>query len=453
MKTPILLHIPEPCNESWDAMTPQDKGRHCQSCNKVVVDFSVMTDRQVLDYFKNATGNTCGRFHNDQLQRPLIEPHKQPSKWNYFIASIASFFVGLKLMAQPKAILGKVINPQQQTTNKNTANNSIKGEVRTPELIIVSGKVVDEKNFPIAGASITIDKAFKGVISDKDGKFTCKAKSISTLTIRAVNYETKRIEIKGNEDILIKLVSDSNLKNGVFVQVPMCSVKRTNFTGTENNKIKGKITDEKGIAIADASIQIKGTKMGTLSKVDGGFELNKLGGNTKLTIVVSSLGYETKTIEVESKDLRNSLNVVLKLQSQNLEELVINSSYSSHIKGRYTVGYSTTIYSTKKVDTALIKDSIIKPIQKLLDIEPVKIYPNPVAKNTNVHIAIKQTGTWELQLFNMQSNLLAVKEVNINTANQIIDYTIPNNIASGNYFLKLINKESKKMITEKIIVL
>ena len=52
MKTSILLHIPEPCHENWDAMTPQDKGRHCQSCNKIVVDFSVMTDRQVLDYFK-----------------------------------------------------------------------------------------------------------------------------------------------------------------------------------------------------------------------------------------------------------------------------------------------------------------------------------------------------------------------------------------------------------------
>ena len=43
MKTPIIFHIPEPCHENWDAMTPQDKGRHCESCNKIVVDFSIMS--------------------------------------------------------------------------------------------------------------------------------------------------------------------------------------------------------------------------------------------------------------------------------------------------------------------------------------------------------------------------------------------------------------------------
>lgn len=669
MKTPILLHIPEPCHENWDAMTPQDKGRHCQSCNKVVVDFSVMTDRQVLDYFKNAHGNTCGRFHNDQLQRPLIEPQKQPSKWNYFLASVASFFVGLKLIAQPKVLLGKVANPKQEIVNKTTQNNAIKGEVAAPKLITVTGKVtdekgaslagvsvtigktnkgvtsnsdgsftikcakdaelifrvvgfetkqvkanqislpnsivklyasnyeimgdisvttyeksatpvydvkgfvfdenfkaikdavitvvemnkkttsnylgafeienikkpilktlqikadeyetevinitdelldniddlqiilkkknndalnadikvagkvIDEKGVAIAGASITIDKTNKGLVSDKDGNFSCKAKSMKSITVRAANYETKRIEVKNNEDIIIKLSYTGDSTEKLVFQVPYCMVKQTHFTGSAqtipakqieaqqpvtftkslegivgevsivNNKFGGKVIDEKGAAITDASIQIKGTKLGTTSKADGSFELNKLGSNAKLTIVVSSLGYETKIIEVESKDLNSNLNIVLKTQSQNLEELIINVDYGNHIKGKYSLGNSIAIYSTYKVDSIKIKDSIIKPIQKLLDIEPVKIYPNPAAKNANVHIAIKQTGTWELQLFTVQSNLLSVKEVMINTQNQIIDYTLPNNIVSGNYFLRLVNKETKKIITEKIIVL
>ncbi|MDO5856927.1 hypothetical protein Q2490_06465 [Myroides odoratimimus] len=34
------IEIPEPCHEDWDKMAPQDKGRHCAVCDKVVVDFS-----------------------------------------------------------------------------------------------------------------------------------------------------------------------------------------------------------------------------------------------------------------------------------------------------------------------------------------------------------------------------------------------------------------------------
>jgi len=80
MKEQTHFHIPTPCHEDWDNMTPRDKGRFCASCSKQVVDFSLMSDQQVLNYFKNATGNVCGRFANDQLQRPMIETPQQKKK-------------------------------------------------------------------------------------------------------------------------------------------------------------------------------------------------------------------------------------------------------------------------------------------------------------------------------------------------------------------------------------
>lgn len=471
MKKQILLHIPEPCHENWDAMTPQDKGRHCQSCNKIVVDFSVMTDRQVLDYFKNAQGNTCGRFHNDQLQRPLIEPQKQPGKWNYFLASVASFFLGIKLFGQEK-LQGKVAFPALTTTTQSTEAKHTKGEVGNREMKTISGKVTDEKGAAIAGVSVTIDKSIKGSITDSNGRFTIIATlEPKRIIFRAMSFQTKVISFPKQNELVIVLEKDTNKYSPIQVCVDIARSKRSTYTtggakaitvedlknppissidklfGAISGTIEGKITDEKGAAITDASIQIKGTKLGTTSKADGSFELNKLGNNTKLTIVVSSLGYETKTIEVESKDLNSNLNIVLKIKSKDLEELVLNTEYGSRVMG------GLRMVCTKVKKTSKVQKIIIKPIQKLLDIEPVKIYPNPVAKNANVHIAIKQTGTWELQLFTVQSSLLSVKEVVINTQNQIIDYTLPNNIVSGNYFLRLVNKETKKVITEKIIVL
>lgn len=81
MNTPVKLHIPQPCHENWTNMTPKEQGRFCGSCSKIVVDFSVMTDRQMLEYFSNYSGNTCGRFTHDQLNRVVDNKVRKPSNW------------------------------------------------------------------------------------------------------------------------------------------------------------------------------------------------------------------------------------------------------------------------------------------------------------------------------------------------------------------------------------
>jgi hypothetical protein len=44
-------------------MTPGDKGRFCDSCQKTVHDFTGMSDMQLIAFFKKpSTGSVCGRF-------------------------------------------------------------------------------------------------------------------------------------------------------------------------------------------------------------------------------------------------------------------------------------------------------------------------------------------------------------------------------------------------------
>lgn len=104
MHTPIKLNIPAPCHENWNEMLPKDQGRFCGSCSKVVVDFSVMTDKQVLEYFSNYSGNTCGRFSNDQLNR-TIDPQVRLAKgwFRYMLAAmLPAVFVAGKTYSQGK---------------------------------------------------------------------------------------------------------------------------------------------------------------------------------------------------------------------------------------------------------------------------------------------------------------------------------------------------------------
>lgn len=66
------IHIPKPCHESWDAMTPEHGGRHCAQCCKTVVDFTNWLQEDILDYMQQqGKGNVCGRFRAAQLNVPI----------------------------------------------------------------------------------------------------------------------------------------------------------------------------------------------------------------------------------------------------------------------------------------------------------------------------------------------------------------------------------------------
>src|SRR5580692_11572092 len=70
-KRSIKLSIPKPCNQTWDEMKPATHGRHCESCNKNVRDFTGLSDEEVYRIIKNSKGTICGRFNNTQLNRDI----------------------------------------------------------------------------------------------------------------------------------------------------------------------------------------------------------------------------------------------------------------------------------------------------------------------------------------------------------------------------------------------
>lgn len=97
MSKVIQIKVPKPCHENWRNMTPKEQGRFCGSCEKIVVDFSKMSDKEMLSHLSKAAGQpVCGRFANDQLNRkigPAINNRRfsPPYVWNLLLAT-ALFF-------------------------------------------------------------------------------------------------------------------------------------------------------------------------------------------------------------------------------------------------------------------------------------------------------------------------------------------------------------------------
>src|SRR5438477_12967774 len=109
MSKKLQLQIPTPCHENWENMTQLDKGRFCASCQKQVIDFSNMSDREIAQFFKkpilslSKDGSVCGRFMEDQLNKEIEIPRKRIPWVKYFFQFIVPvFLISCKAQAQGK---------------------------------------------------------------------------------------------------------------------------------------------------------------------------------------------------------------------------------------------------------------------------------------------------------------------------------------------------------------
>lgn len=65
-----MLQMPEPCEQSWQAMLPTKKGKFCTQCSTEVIDFTQYTTDEILAYIKRSSKPVCGRVMNGQLAKP-----------------------------------------------------------------------------------------------------------------------------------------------------------------------------------------------------------------------------------------------------------------------------------------------------------------------------------------------------------------------------------------------
>ena len=83
---------------------------------------------------------------------------------------------------------------------------------------VVKGKIVDEKNQPVVGASIVIKGQSTGVSSDNNGTFQINASPNSTLVITSVGYAAKEVPVKGKSTLNVTLTqSETGLSEVVVV--------------------------------------------------------------------------------------------------------------------------------------------------------------------------------------------------------------------------------------------
>ena len=111
----------------------------------------------------------------------------------------------------------------------------------------------------------------------------------------------------------------------------------------QNKTISGKVTDEKGAAISNASVMVKGTKLGVSTDGSGTFKFSV--PNTAKTLLVSSTNFLSKEVEISS----TPITIVLVAGETELEEVVV-------------VGYGTQRVTKVSGSVATVKGADIEKL-------------------------------------------------------------------------------------------
>src|SRR5215470_6333437 len=107
--------------------------------------------------------------------------------------------------------------------------------------------------------------------------------------------------------------------------------------------ITGMVTDDKGGPMANVSVIIKGTKSGTVTKIDGTFSLS-VSGSAK-TLVFSSVEGGNQEVNIGEQSV---INVTMKPQEKAMSEVVVTAFGIR--KDKKNIGYSTTQLSNEQVN-------------------------------------------------------------------------------------------------------
>ncbi len=161
----IHIHIPNPCSQNWDEMTPVQQGRFCGHCQKGVIDFTEWSDTALYNFLSKNNGHLCGRFLSTQVDKPIAIPY-QPSSRLYRIALALGFTL----------LFTEVPTAFAQNRPPKTEQTSVLKQGIHPEKDagMITGQTLGENKQPLLNTEVTLYQ--NGILlstnfTDYDGNF------------------------------------------------------------------------------------------------------------------------------------------------------------------------------------------------------------------------------------------------------------------------------------------
>jgi hypothetical protein len=188
----ISIQIKNPCTQNWDEMLPRDGQRFCQNCEQPVIDFTNVTNAEIINMLTNTSSKVCGRFTTTQLDQLSYQLLAVPERRNWLkyigvLAISASIF--LQSCDKIDTVLGKVEKPYK---------NGVKNTVPVSKIY---GYLINEENEALADYKVKIANTKMMAVTDKDGRYEIRLE-------KKININNNKLFVEFNDSLAINFYTE-----------------------------------------------------------------------------------------------------------------------------------------------------------------------------------------------------------------------------------------------------
>ncbi|WP_353134038.1 TonB-dependent receptor [Pseudopedobacter sp.] len=263
----------------------------------------------------------------------------------------------------------------------------IKSEKPSLQQKEVKGRVVDEDNMALPGASIKVKGSTKGTMTDVNGNFTLTGLTGNeTIQISFTGFATQEINIAGQTNIPIKLKVDSQGLNTVVV-VGYGTQQRKDITGSISSLSAQKIKNQAVVSLDNAmAAQMAGVQVTQATGAPGGGSTVRIRGAGSLSAGNEPLYVvDGFPITNDFNQRNNPLNTINPSDIDNIQ--VLKDASATAIYGsRGSNG--VVIITTKsgksgvsKIDVSL--NTGVQQVERTLDVLNAREFANYINESRN----------------------------------------------------------------------
>lgn len=222
-------------------------------------------------------------------------------------------------------------------------------------LFMATSAFAQQKKVTLSLEKVTVKTALEALKSQSGLSYWFDANDVNMQKVVSVNVNGKSVDealkvILQGQDVRFEVKNDHIVITKVTAQSQKASESQA---FGEPRRVSGKIIDEKGNLLPGVTVMVKGTSTGTISDVNGHYELNKVPAGA--TLEFTFVGMTSQTVKVGSQ---SQVNVTLREMDTKLNEVVV-------------VGYGTTtkkglVSSVVSVKTDELNKGAITDVGQLL---------------------------------------------------------------------------------------
>ena len=158
----------------------------------------------------------------------------------------------------------------------------------------IKGRVVEsEKNTPLSGASVRAIGTNVGTTTDADGRFSISVAQDGQLEVSYIGYETQKVSVNNQTELLISLISSSSILSDVIVSTGARASARTLTTtplpvdvlSVNDLKSTGQPTFDKALQYRVPSFNTVNTPVNDATSLLDPYEIRNLGPSRTLILI------------------------------------------------------------------------------------------------------------------------------------------------------------------------